>query len=89
MKRAIGLHATTARARRKKRGFSSELAANAAGHIALRCPAPRKPGVYIHVHPLGGVKLCFTESTAEPMCPGRRSSAAVSCFGVVRSAMEN
>src|SRR5688500_16131748 len=56
----------------------------------LRCavPAPRKPGVYIHVHPLGGVKLCFTESTAEPMCPGRHSRAAVACFGV-RSAMEN
>jgi hypothetical protein len=56
MKRAIGLPATTARAPRKKRGFSSELAANAAG--------------YIHV-------------------PGRRSKGLVSCFGVMRSAMEN
>jgi len=56
MKRAIGLPATTARAAGKKRGFSPQLAANAAGHI--------------HV-------------------PGRRSSAAVSCFGVVRSAMDN
>jgi hypothetical protein len=69
MKRAIGLPATTARAPSKKRGFCSELAAIAAGYIALCCPAPRKPRVYIHVHPLGGVKLCFTESTAEPMCP--------------------
>jgi uncharacterized protein YbaA (DUF1428 family) len=33
MKRAIGLPATTARAPSKKRGFYSELAANAAGHI--------------------------------------------------------
>jgi hypothetical protein len=42
MKRAIGLHATTARAARKMRGFSLQLAANAAGHIhvpgaALEC----------------------------------------------------
>jgi hypothetical protein len=56
MKRAIGLLATTARAARKKRGFSLQLAAIAAGHI--------------HV-------------------PGRHSRESVSCFGVVRSAMEN
>jgi hypothetical protein len=74
MKRAIGLPATTARAPRKKRGFSLELAANAAGYIALhrpvprkpgvylalRYPAPRKPRVYLHVHPFGGAKPCFT-----------------------------
>jgi hypothetical protein len=56
MKRVIGLPATTTRARRKKRGFSSEFAASAAGHI--------------HV-------------------PGRHSSAAVSCFGVRGTRMEN
>jgi hypothetical protein len=33
MKRAIGLPAKTAREQRKKRGFSSALAANATGHI--------------------------------------------------------
>jgi hypothetical protein len=70
MKRAIGLPATTARAARKKRGFSLQLAAYAAGHIALRCPAPRKPWVYIHVHPLGGVKLCFTARHRRSHVPG-------------------
>src|SRR5487761_1056396 len=33
----------------------------AAGHIALRNPASRKPGVSLHGHPLGGAKRCFAE----------------------------
>jgi hypothetical protein len=52
-----------------------QLAAYAAGHIALRCPAPRKPWVYIHVHPLGGVKLCFTARYRRSHVPG----AALEC----------
>jgi hypothetical protein len=39
------------------------------GHIALRCPAARKPWVPIHGHPLGGAKHASTKDTAEPMCP--------------------
>jgi len=42
--------------------------------IALRSPAPRKPRVYIHVHPLGGAKPCFAErhrrAHDEPCCCG-------------------
>jgi hypothetical protein len=68
--------------------FSSELAASAAGHIALRCPAPRKPGVHIRVHLFGGVKPCFTTRHRRTHVPGRHSSAAVSCFGVRGTRME-
>ena len=42
-------------------------------HIALRSPAPSKPRVYIHVHPLGGAKQCFAEGTPEPLCLGWRT----------------
>ena len=35
--------------------------------IALRSPAPRKPRVYIHVHPLGGAKHASLKDTAEPL----------------------
>jgi hypothetical protein len=89
MKRVIGRPATTARAAGKKRGFSLQLAAVAAGHIALRSPAPRKPRVHIHVHPLGGVKQCFTQKHRRAHVPGRHSSAAVSCFRVRGTRMEN
>lgn len=71
MKRAIGLSATAARAARPSvievgRGFSLQLAAR---HIALRCPAPRKPRVYIpragySWHPFGGRKPRFASGAA-------------------------
>jgi len=82
MKLAIGLPVARLVLRSKKRGFCfSARHLAAAGHIALRCPAPRKPEVYVHVHPLGGVKLCFTARHRRAQVPGRRSRGPVSCFG--------
>jgi hypothetical protein len=59
MERRLGHPATRAVAQAKKRGFCPALAAYGGGHIALCTPAPRKPGVSIHGHPLGGTKRCF------------------------------
>jgi len=42
----------------------------AAGSIALRCPAARKPGVSIHGHPLGGARHASLKDTASPLYPG-------------------
>jgi hypothetical protein len=50
--------------------FGSARAAFAAGYIALRCPASRKPGVSIHGHPLGGAKHASLKDAAEPLYPG-------------------
>src|SRR6185312_9265865 len=64
-----------ARASGKKRGFLSEAPPPAAaGHIALRKPAPRKPGVSIRGHPLGGAKRCFAESHRLARCPVNREA---------------
>src|SRR5262245_3989431 len=56
------------RERSDAREVGSPLAA--AGYIALRCPAARKPRVSIHGHPLGGAKHASPKDTAEPMYPG-------------------
>jgi hypothetical protein len=49
-------------------------------YIALCCPAPRKPGVYLHVHPFGGAKPCFTtRAPPNPCTPARRSEAVLHC----------
>jgi len=42
----------------------------AAGSIALRFPAARKPGVSIHGHPLRGARHASLKDTASPMYPG-------------------
>ena len=55
-------------AARQKRGFGAPPAAGGGGHIALRCPAARKPGAHIHVRPLGAVRLALV--------PGQRGGRA-------------
>ena len=42
----------------------------AAGTLRFALLAPRKPGVCIRAHPLGGAKHASLKDTAEPLCLG-------------------
>ena len=75
--------------RRDAREVGSPLAASAAGYIALRCPASRKPRVSIHGHPLGGAKHASLKDTAEPLYPGSSRHDSFTFSGSHQGAMDN